>query len=296
MTYLISVTTFTLITCIVVVGLYIMTGLTGMFSLGQASIMAVGAYASGLVMKKLSFPFPVAVLFAIVLALIIAYIISKPIMRLRRDYFTLVTLAMGEAVIAFLNAADGLTGGALGLVAIPKKTTVTLILVTLLIGIWMARNFCKSRYGRMCIATRADELASGSMGINVYQVKTRSFLIAAGFASLAGAYYASYVTYIDPSMFAWRKSGEWVIMMFFGGVNSLTGSIFSTILLNVLPEALRFADNYRYTMYAILVLFVINFRPNGLFGHWEIFDLFNKDSRAAKKMKKAAAAKGGNTK
>jgi len=88
--------------------------------------------------------------------------------------------------------------------------------------------------------------------------------------SYSGVMYAFFTTYVDPGIFGWKKSAEWVIMVFFGGVNSLTGSIFSTIILTALPETLRFAAAYRTVFYAVLVLFIINFKPTGLFGEYEL--------------------------
>ena len=109
MDFFASILTFTLITCITVCGLYIMTGLTGMFSLGQAAFMAVGAYAGGLLMLRLNVPFALCMVGAILAALLVAYIIGFPIMKLRKDYLALVTLGFGEATIAILNQAVGIS-------------------------------------------------------------------------------------------------------------------------------------------------------------------------------------------
>ena len=268
--------TFTLITCITVCGLYIMTGLTGMFSLGQAAFMAVGAYAGGLLMLRLNVPFALCMVGAILAALLVAYIIGFPIMKLRKDYLALVTLGFGEATIAILNQAVGITGGALGLIGIPKKTSLLLVLVFAILAVIFAWNFRNSKFGRLAIAVRSDELAAKSMGINVTGVKMRSFLIAAALTALSGVLYAFYLQYCDPTLFNWKKSSDWIIMVFFGGVNSLTGSIFATFLLTLIPEVLRSVAIYRMLVYSALVLIVINFKPDGLFGHWELPDLFKK--------------------
>lgn len=281
MDFISSIITFTLITCITVTGLYIMTGLTGMFSLGHAAFMAVGAYASGLLAVRLHVPFPIGLVAAVAAAIVIAFIIGYPIMRLRRDYLALVTLGFGEAIIATINQSVGITGGANGLTGIPKRTSLGLVLGILLLSIWFAASFRNSRFGRQAIAVRTDELAAKSMGINVPRVKMRSFLIAASLTAISGACYAFFIQYADPTLFNWQKSGEWVIMVFFGGVNSLTGSIFATFLLTTLPEALRAMSKYRMLVYTALVLIVINFKPDGLFGSWEITDLFRKKNKSA---------------
>ncbi|MEG2288033.1 MAG: branched-chain amino acid ABC transporter permease, partial [Ruthenibacterium sp.] len=107
-------------------GVYVLTGLTGMFSLGQAAFMAIGAYVSGLLVIKLKVPFVLAIMAAIVLAVLVGYLIGLPTVRLRRDYISLVTLGFGEAIAALLNRMTSITGGASGLTGIPRKTTLLL--------------------------------------------------------------------------------------------------------------------------------------------------------------------------
>jgi len=282
MGFISSIITFTLITCITVAGLYIMTGLTGMFSLGNAAFMAVGAYASGLLAVRLKVPFAIGLVAAVVAAVIIGFVIGFPIMRLRRDYLALVTLGFGEAIIATINQSVGITGGANGLTGIPKRTSLPLVLVFVVVAVWFAASFRNSRFGRQAIAVRTDELAAKSMGINVPRVKMRSFLVACSLTAISGACYAFFIQYADPTLFNWQKSGEWVIMVFFGGVNSLTGSIFATFTLMLLPELLRAVSKYRMLLYSALVLIVLNFKPDGLFGSWEITDLFKKKKRTGK--------------
>ena len=269
MQFYISVFTFTLISVIAVTGIYILTGLTGMFSLGQAAFMAIGAYVSGVLVVKASLPFWLAVLIAVIISVMVGFIVGLPTVRLRRDYISLVTLGFGEAITALLNQAQSITGGALGFSGIPKKTTPTLALISAVFCIFIVCYFNNSKYGRQCIAAKSDELAAKAMGINVPKIKMIAFLISVAVTSYAGALYAFYTTYVDPGIFGWKKSAEWVIMVFFGGVNSLTGSIFGTMILTALPEVLRFAAEYRTVFYAVLVLLIINFKPSGLFGEYE---------------------------
>ena len=291
-TYVESVLTFTSITCITVCGLFILTGLTGMFSLGQASFMALGAYAAAVLGKMYSWPFIPCLIVGIVLAVAMGFICGYPIMRLRKEYLALVTLCYGGAVIALLNQSN-VTGGALGMSDIPKHTTLIVAAVFLVFGIFFAWNFRHSKFGRMAVAVKSDELASKSMGINMAAVKMRSFLCAAGLAGLAGGLYAFYLQYVDPSLFGWRKSGEWVAWVFFGGVNNLTGSIVATFGLNALSQFFsRFAD-YQVLIYSAMVLLVLNFKPNGLFGYWELSDLFTTRDKRMKRLLKEAEAREG---
>lgn len=259
-----------LISVVSVAGVFVLTGMTGMFSLGQAAFMAIGAYTSGILVTKLSVPIYLAWPAGVVLAVLVGFIVGLPTVRLRRDYISLVTLGFGEAITALLNRTTALTGGASGLTGIPKVTTLWIALASAVLVITLITLFKNSKYGRQCIAVRSDELAAKSMGINVPKVKMIAFLISVAVTAYGGCLYAFYTAYVDPSLFGWKKSAEWVIMVFFGGVNSLTGSVLSTFVLSGLPEVLRFLQNYRAIIYAVLVLLIINFKPAGLLGEWEL--------------------------
>ena len=259
-----------LISVVSVAGVFVLTGMTGMFSLGQAAFMAIGAYTSGLLVVKLSIPIFIAWPAAVLLAVLVGFIVGLPTVRLRRDYISLVTLGFGEAINALLNRATAITGGASGLTGIPKETTLPIALISAIAILALIMLFKTSKYGRQCIAVRSDELAAKSMSINVPRVKMIAFLISVAVTAYGGCLYAFYTAYVDPSLFGWKKSAEWVIMVFFGGVNSLTGSVLSTFVLSGLPEVLRFMQNYRSIIYAVLVLLIINFKPAGLLGEWEL--------------------------
>lgn len=270
MTLYLSILTQILITVVAVCGVYVLTGLTGMFSLGQAAFMAVGSYASGILVVKCGLPFWLACILAVLIAVAIGYLVGFPTVRLRRDYISLVTLGFGEAITALLNRATKLTGGASGFIGIPKKTTFLLALVSAIVAIAVVSWFKTSKYGRQCIAVRGDELAAKAMGINVPKIKMTAFLLSVAVTAFSGCLYAFFITYVDPTIFGWKKSADWVIMVFFGGVSSLTGSVVGAFILSGLPEVLRSLDQYRSIIYAVLVLLIINFKPSGLFGEWEL--------------------------
>lgn len=270
MEYYLSVMTFSLISVIAVTGVYILTGLTGMFSLGQASFMAIGAYVSGALVVKGGLPFWLAAAIAVVCAVLIGLLVGLPTVRLRRDFISLVTLGFGQAITALLNKTQSITGGAMGFSGIPMITTFRMVLISGIVCIALVWFFKNSKYGRQCIAVKNDELAAKAVGINVPRIKMTAFLISVAVTSYAGVLYAFFTTYVDPSIFDWKKSAEWVIMVFFGGVNSLSGSIFATLILTALPEFLRFAAAYRTIFYAVLVILIINFKPSGLFGEYEL--------------------------
>ena len=258
------------ITLIAVSGVYVLTGLTGMFSLGQAAFMAIGAYASGLLVIRAHIPFVLACIIAVAMATGIGFLIGYPVVRLRRDYISLVTLGFGEAIAALLNRMTTLTGGANGLTGIPRIVGLGITLVSAVAALTLVAFFKTSKYGRQCIALRGDELAAKAMGINVTKVKMTAFLLSVALTSYSGCLYAFYMSYVDPSGFGWKKSADWVIMVFFGGVNSLTGSTLGAFILSALPQVLRGLQNYRYVIYAVIVLIILNFKPSGLLGEWEL--------------------------
>jgi len=266
----VSVLVFTCISIIGVSGVFLITGLAGMFSLGQASFMAVGAYTSGVLVVRFGVPFPVAAVAGTLAGVLAGLLVGLPTVRLRRDYIALVTFGFGEAIIAILNNLSNITGGAMGLVGIPPLTTLPLVLLSVFFSLFFVWNFKFSKYGRQCIAIRTDELAARSMGIHGDGLKLLVFILSAGFSAYAGVLYGFYTTYVDPGLFNWTRSAEWIIMVFFGGLGSLTGAVISAILLGTLPEILRFASEWRILLYCVIVLAIINFRPKGLLGEREL--------------------------
>ena len=258
------------ITLVSVCGICILTGLTGMFSLGSAAFMAIGAYVSGLLVLKLGMNMYLAFLLAIIAAVSVGYVIGFPVVRLRRDYISLVTLGFGESIAQLILLLSQYTGGAFGLIVVPRKVNVGFTVIAAALAIALTALFKTSKYGRQCIAIKSDELAAKAMGINTSKVKMIAFLLSCGLTAFAGCMYAFYVGYVGPTDFGWKKSADWVIMVFFGGVNSLTGSIFGGAFLTFLPQYMQSLNKYRYIVYAVLVLFILNFKPNGIFGEWEL--------------------------
>jgi branched-chain amino acid transport system permease protein len=268
--YLLSSLTFSGIALIGVFGVYLITGLTGLFSFGQAAFLAVGAYVSAVLVKSFNLPFPIAAVLAIIGGLLAGLLVGAPTVRLRRDYISLVTFGFGETIIAVLNNSANITGGAMGLSGIPQITNFPIVLTSVIICLIIVTSYKNSKYGRQCLALRSDELAAKAMGINVNQLKLTTFLLASAMTSYAGVLYGFYTSYVEPGAFGWVVSAEWTIIVFVGGINSLTGAIVATILLTGLPELLRFASEWRIAIYCIIVLLIINFRPKGIFGEYEL--------------------------
>ncbi len=284
MEYVVSTLTFTGIALIGVLGAYMVTGLTGLFSFGQAAFLAIGAYVSAVLYKDVGLPLPVAALAAMIVGLGAGLLVGLPTVRLRRDYISLVTFGFGEAIIAVLNNTANITGGAMGLSGVPQHTGFVLVVVSVLVCIAVVISYKNSKYGRQCLALRNDELAAKSMGIDVERLKLLTFLIAAAMTSYAGVLYVFYTTYVEPGAFGWTVSAEWMIIVFVGGVNSLTGAVFATVLLTGLPEFLRFASEWRIAIYCVIVILILNFRPSGIFGEHEM------SLRFLKRLRKGAGA------
>lgn len=160
--------------------------------------------------------------------------------------------------------------GALGLTAIPRYIEKLMIVAALAAVVALIWNFKKSRFGRQCLAIKADELTAASMGIHVARVKLLVFTMAGSISALAGYLYVHTLGYLDSASFEWTQSSMWIIIVFFGGINSLTGAIFAGILLNLLPEIFRFSNEMRVIIYCLVVLYIVDFRPQGLFGDVEL--------------------------
>ena len=276
MDYIFSILTLTGITMIGVMGTYMVTGLTGQFSFGQAAFMAVGGYVSAMLTLRFNLPFPVVVLAGSAAATLTGLLVGMPTIRLRRDYISLVTFGFGEAIISVLNNSAQLTGGAEGLVGIPKRVDLPLVAVSVVCCLFLVACYKNSKFGRQCLALRTDELAARSMGIDVNRMKLVTFLFASAITGYAGVLYAFYSQYLEPGYYNWTVSAEWLIIVFVGGINSLTGAMVSSVILTGLPELLRFASAWRILIYCVIVLLIINYRPNGIFGDWEINRLWKK--------------------
>lgn len=268
--YSLSLITFTAITVMGVVSIFPLTGLTGLFSFGQAAYMAVGAYVAGICATRLELSLVPCIIIGVLASGLVALLVGIPTLKLRRDYFALMSLGLGEAITAILRKFSNITGGAAGLSNIPKRVAPIAIVIAAIAVIIMVACFKNSSYGRMSLAIKTDELAAKSFGINVFEHKLKVYLFTSMIAGFTGTLYAFYITFIDPSMFGWTKSSEWVIFLFFGGINSLTGSVLSAIFLQIMPEVLRFATEARIVTYTVMILLVINFRPQGVLGEWEL--------------------------
>lgn len=249
------------------VSLNLVTGFLGELSLGHAGFMSIGAYSSALISIALSNTLPPAAAFFIallcggILAAFFGFVIGVPVLRLRGDYLAIVTLAFGEIIKSIINYLK-FTGGSKGLSKIPLYSdyrNFTVVFIITVITIVLISNLIDSRDGRAIKSIRDNDIAAESIGINISKYKVSAFVIAAGFAGIAGALYAHNVGIIKPGIFDYNKSIEILVFVVLGGMGNIPGSIISAIILTLLPEFLRGADNLRMLLYAIVLIVMMIF-------------------------------------
>lgn len=262
------------INIILALSLNLILGFTGQLALGHAGFMSIGGYTAAMITLKLNLPFIAAILAAGIAAGLTAFLIGIPILRLNGDYLAITTLAFGEIIKVIIFNVPVL-GGPQGLPGITKKTNFTWVFFIVLAAVIVIRNIVRSSQGRAMISVREDEIAAQAMGINTFKYKILAFSIGSGMAGVAGALYAHYFMYLDPTSFNFLKSFDILIFVVFGGIGSLTGTILSTSILTILPEALRAVSDYRLVIYAVLLIAIMRFRPEGLLGTKEITDYFH---------------------
>ncbi len=268
--YYIGILILVCINLLAVLGLSLLTGFTGLFNFGQAGFLAVGAYTATILTTHYSVPFVPALLAGMFVSVLTSFVIGYPTLRLKGDYFAIATLGFGEGMRLLVENLEKLTGGSRGIPRIPTHTSLPLAVVASAIALWLVGNYVGSRHGRNCIAIREDELAAESIGVDSFRYKQVSFAINAALAGLSGGLLAHYVGFIQPSMFSMVKSTELIVMVIFGGMHSLTGAVFSALVLTSLPELLRTAQAWRLVAYGALVVLIMVARPEGLMGSWEL--------------------------
>jgi branched-chain amino acid transport system permease protein len=272
MGYFTSILILSGINVLAVAGLALLTGYTGLFSIGHAAFMAIGGYTAAVLTLKLGVPEPVSVLVGGVAAAVSSLVVGYPTLRtkLKGDYFAIAMLGFGEAVRLLLNNTYRVINGAIGLPGIPKWTTIWVVVVADIIGIWLLRNFVVSQYGRNCVAIREQEVAAELMGVDVMKTKLWSFVISAFYTGVAGGLFAFFMTYLSPAMFSSSRSSDILAAVVFGGINSITGPVLAAFFLIALPEVLRFVAVWRLVIYGLLFVVIMLFRPQGLLGYKDI--------------------------
>lgn len=266
---------------ILVLGLEITLGQTGLFSLGHAAFYGVGAYASALLVLNLHWPIWMGVIAAIAASCILGVLIGFPALRLKGDYLAIATLGFGEIFRLVMVNWDSLTNGPMGLPGIPRPQWFGqpfdraqyyyLITFSFLICLAFAYHIYRSYLGRSFRAVRDDEDAAEFVGVDIAKYKILAFAIGGMYAGLAGAYYAHYITFISPDTFVYNDSATLLAMVFLGGAGTIIGPVGGAVALVVLPEILRFLVAWRMLVVGLLMVVMMIYRPEGIFGgeiHW----------------------------
>jgi branched-chain amino acid transport system permease protein len=269
MEYYAKVLEITLLYTNFVVAIYLMTGLTGLLSLGQGAFVTLGAYTAAIATLRFGAHPAVAILCAIGMGVLGGLVVGLPTLKLRRDYFLLVTFGFSEMVRGLLLWMAQLTGGAMGVAGIPRFAGLPLIGASTLVLVVLIGNLKKSDFRRACIAIRDDETAAATMGINVYAHKIKVFVLSSIISAYGGALFAFNIMFIEPNLFDWLESAKLITIIFIAGLNSFSGALVVSIAYYTFGEVFRFASVWRDVLLALIVILVVIFRPNGLFGAWE---------------------------
>ncbi len=263
-----SVVQFALINMLLGISIYF-TLYTGLLSLANAGFMAIGAYVSAVLTVHFGTPFLPSLLVGAFSAALVGWLLGLPVLRLKDVYLAIATLGFGEIVRIIAVNFDkftGLTwlGGAQGLDGIKKLTTPSSLLIALFILCIFLVQLHRSRAGRALAAIRRDESVAASMGINVFQYKMLAFVLGAFVAGLAGGFSAHLIRFVGPNDFSFSTAVNILAFAVLGGMGHWAGPLTGAAILTILPEALRFLNEYRGIFNGIILVLVIIYLPHGL--------------------------------
>ena len=265
------------INSIAAMGLSLLTGFTGIFSLGHAGYMAVGAYTAAILSVDYAIHWLPSVIAGGMMAMVVAYLIGIPTLRLMGDYYSIASLGLGEAIRLIIENGGSLTNGARGFAGIEPYTTLPVAFAFLVVmgaGIFSLVN---SRYGRAFKACRDDFQAASLLGIHTAHYRVLSLAISGLFCGVAGALMAGYISFIQPVMFDGAKSTELVAIVVFGGLGSMSGSLVGALILSMITEVFRAVSQYRMFIYGLVLVLIMVVRPSGLLGKNELSPRFIKN-------------------
>jgi len=276
--YLVRILTMISLYSMLSLSLNLLTGFTGLVSIGHAGFCAVGGYTSALLWQAFGLPWIVTALCGMVMAGIVGLMLAAPTSRLSGSYLTIATLGFGEIIKMIALNWQSLTGGPLGVNHIerPEFFGITLttsnggffylsIVMTAIMTLFVYR-IVNSKMGRAFMAIRDDSLAATMMGVDVTAYKMKSFVISAAIAGLGGAFYVHFVRFLDPNTFNFDISIIIISIVILGGTGSIAGSFLGAALLISFPELLRFASEYRFIIYGLILVLMMRFKPEGILG------------------------------
>jgi branched-chain amino acid transport system permease protein len=289
-----------LVTAVAALGVNLIVGYAGQETLAQAAFLGIGAYTTAL-LTQAGVPYGLAFVASGVAAFVLGFLIGFPALRVQKHYLAFVTLAFSVFVWLVLRNEQWLTGGVMGIqdIARPKLGALSLrpphyfywfvlaISAVLTLAMWW---LVRSPWGRAFTALRENPIRAESLGIDVRRYTLLAFAIGSAYGGLAGALYAPLVEFIDPSPFALGPSLLFLLMVVVGGSGSFPGPFIGAAVAVLLPEWLRFAESYYLLIYAVIVIVMMAFCPDGIVGL--VKRLFAVRRRAAAVPSTAAAAVG----
>lgn len=280
-TYYLHVLNLAWIFAIAALGLSVATGVAGQIVLGQAALVGIGAYATALLMMRLSLPWWLALLLAMLLTGAVGAVLGMISTRIKGHYLAIVTLALNEIFRIVAVNEEALTGGPMGLRNIPTLSipgfgeTITQQLYLPLAGLTFASYglmilFHRSALGRELRAVRDDEMAAEAMGVNSVRAKTIAFMICSVWAALSGGLYVLLVGFVAPNNFSIAESIKMMLMVVLGGLGSIPGTMLGAVVVTILPEALRDLQTYYMAAFGAAVVVIMLVWPKGLgvFADW----------------------------
>lgn len=266
--------------CIYIVlalSLNLVTGYAGQLVLGHAAFYGIGAYAGALLMLHFHINFFIALLLSAAITAVFGFLLGLPALRLRGDYLAIVTLGFGEIVrLVFVNWKD-VTRGPAGLPGIPSPElfgiTITgriafyyMALIIAILTIFFMMRLINSGIGMAMQTVKDDEIAADAIGIQPKKYKLMAFVLSSAMAGFIGCFYGSYLSYISPTAFVYNTSMTILTMVVLGGLGSIMGSILGAGVLVIIPEALRFLNDYRMLIFGALMVFMMIYKPEGFWG------------------------------
>lgn len=260
---------------VICLGMHIVLGEAGQFSLAQAAFYGIGIYTSGLSSVAFGWPFPFSILAAGVIAALVGFCIGALALRMRDIYLALATFAFGEAMQWVFLDWTPVTGGPNGLHIPPArlfgfemltdKQAYPAVLIVALLMLGLTLVISRSRLGRSFRAVRELEVAAMAMGVPVRSTKLIAFAISAFFAGVAGGMFALYSTYIHPDSLGFQTTILVLTMVVVGGLGSITGAVGGAIVFGLISELLRQAPSYQEIIYGLILIVFMMFAPKGMF-------------------------------
>jgi len=299
--YVLSVLMFMGINVILSASLNLVNGYMGEFSCGHAGFMCVGAYVSSLLGVWLFakdkvfgppvldpdlavYAFPLVILAGGIAAALAGLLVAVPSYKTRGDYLAIITIAANYIIISTIENI-GAIGGSRGFMGMKRVLNamedvvylpwmVIWVFIFTVFTIWLLRRYVSSTFGKGVSAICQDEVAAEIMSVNTNKIKTISFMVSSGLAGVAGGLFAFVIGYVNPGSFNILKSTEALVMVYLGGMGSLSGSVLSAILFTLLLEALRPLQIIKWIVIPLLLIILMQFRPEGILGNKELGDVF----------------------